>query len=232
MKKQRSIKSFYLLLAILIIFLFCYDYTADQTRDTFTYLALGDSYTIGESVPESERWPVQLVNEINIKSTQLNAPNIIAKTGWRTDDLLNAMDKEPADKKYDIVSVLIGINNQFQGKSISQYKTDLRILFKKAISLCKKGEKGVFALSIPDYGVTPFGKDQKERIQKEIDKWNLVYKNISKEFNISFYNITEISRQAEHEPDLIASDKLHPNGKMYLLWVKHIIKDVKSKLNQ
>jgi lysophospholipase L1-like esterase len=232
MKRQQPIKSVYLQLAIFIVFLFSNDYMAGQTLDTFTYLALGDSYTIGESVPESERWPVQLVNEINIKSTRINAPNIIAKTGWRTGDLLNAIDKEPDDKRYDIVSVLIGVNNQFQGKSIFQYTTDLRTLFKKAISLCKKGEKGVFALSIPDYGVTPFGKDQKERIQKEIDQWNLVYENISEEFNISFYNITEISRQAEQEPDLIAFDKLHPSGKMYLLWVKHIIKDVEYKLVQ
>ena len=224
------IKYIYLPLYIFIFLCFNYQLLLSQGSRPYNFIALGDSYTIGESVSNSERWPALLINELNNKGLKLTQPKIIAKTGWRTDDLLNAMDKEAADEKYDIVSVLIGVNNQFQGKSISQYKTDLRTLFKKAISLCKKGEKGVFALSIPDYGVTPFGKNQKERIQKEIDQWNLVYENISKEFNISFYNITEISRQAEQEPDLIAFDKLHPSGKMYLLWVKHIIKDVYFKL--
>lgn len=197
-----------------------------------TYLALGDSYTIGEKVSENERWPYQLAMELNKKGQRTAKPTIIAKTGWTTGDLLAAMkNKLKPKEKYDLVSVLIGANNQYQGKSISDYEKDLRILFQQAIDHAVQGKKGVFALSIPDYGVTPFGKAKGGNISKEIARFNAVCKKVCQDFGIDFYNIVPISKYAEVDSSLLAKDMLHPSGLMYTLWVSEILKDVQKKLN-
>jgi acyl-CoA thioesterase I len=199
----------------------------------FSYLALGDSYTIGESVPETERWPVQLAEQLRSRGYKMAAPRIIAKTGWTTEDLLRAMDNNlDAQQDFDLVSILIGVNNQYQGKSISEYESELRTIFRRAINHSKTLEKGVFAVSIPDYGYTPFGASNQEKISAEIDEFNAVFKKIANEFNVPFYNITPISREAVANPELIASDDLHPSGLMYKRWVELFINQITEKLPQ
>ncbi|HET7360689.1 MAG TPA: SGNH/GDSL hydrolase family protein [Salinimicrobium sp.] len=197
-----------------------------ENSEKITYLALGDSYTIGESVAERERWPVQLAEALNEMGFKVANPKIIAKTGWTTADLLRAMEQGTGQEKYDLVSVLIGVNNQYQGLSISEYEEDLRVIFEKAINLSSQGKNGVFVLSIPDYGTTPFGASNAEEIGKEIEKFNAVLRMVAEDFDLPFYNITPISKKAKTQPDLVADDGLHPSGKMYRLWVEEIIDEV------
>lgn len=195
------------------------------------YLALGDSYTIGESVEPEERWPVQLADSLRAAGLPMDDPRIIATTGWTTQDLLAAMDARLNNEKFDLVSVSIGVNNQYQGKSIDAYREDLYEIFKRAITHSASGVEGVFAVSIPDYGATPFGAQNAEEIGKELDEFNRVFEEVASEFNVDFYNITPISREAANKPELIADDNLHPSGEMYRLWVAHFFEEVKQKVD-
>lgn len=192
-----------------------------------TYLALGDSYTIGESVAESKRWPVQLAKGLNDRGIAMANPKIIATTGWRTDDLQKgiAEDKELLPS-YDLVSLLIGVNNQYQAKPIAQYEKEFEELIKSAIQFANNDPKKVFVVSIPDYGKTPFGAAKEKKIAKELDEYNRIAKHISLSYGIPFFNITPISRQAKERPELVAKDKLHPSGQMYTEWVDLFIDDV------
>ena len=224
---------------LLSLFLFSCSSTLDvrdnQEPDNpnYSYLALGDSYTIGESVLETERWPVQLAEGLRARGYKMAAPMIIAKTGWTTEDLLREIENElNIQRDFDLVSILIGVNNQYQGKRISEYEEDLRTIFNKAVNHSKTLEKGVFAVSIPDYGYTPFGSANQEEISAEIDRFNEVFNRIADEFNVPFYNITPISREAGNNPDLIATDGLHPSELMYKRWVDKIINQVAEKLPQ
>lgn len=201
-----------------------------ETSKEITYLALGDSYTIGESVEVPQRWPVQLVAGLNKKGFHVTAPKIIAQTGWTTGDLLRAMGNELKGKKFDLVSVLIGVNNQYQGKSIAEYEEDLHIIFESAINHSTYGKDGVFVVSIPDYGATPFGASNAEEIEREIKKFNAVFKKVATAYKLPFYNITPISKYAKTQPGLVAEDGLHPSGKMYRLWVAEFIDEVAALL--
>lgn len=199
----------------------------------YSYLALGDSYTIGESVAEKDRWPVQLVAALHERDYKVAPPKIIAKTGWTTGNLLAAMRSElNYTRKFDLVSISIGVNNQYQGKNIEDYEEELHEIFKLALNHSKLREKGVFALSIPDYGVTPYGEDNAETIGEEIDEFNAVFRRVASEFEVDFYNITPISREAERNPELIAEDGLHPSGLMYRYWVDEIIDEIPQMLPQ
>jgi lysophospholipase L1-like esterase len=186
------------------------------------YLALGDSYTIGESVAEKDRWPNQLADQLKIAH-----PKIIATTGWRTDDLAGAIKSADLKDDYDLVSLLIGVNNQFQGKSATQYEIEFEELLKTSIQLAKGKTKNVFVVSIPDYGFTPYGKPKQVIITKQIDEFNAINKRITEKFKIAYFNITEISRKGLEDPTLVAEDGLHPSGKMYAAWVDLIIKKMK-----
>jgi lysophospholipase L1-like esterase len=186
------------------------------------YLALGDSYTIGESVAEKDRWPNQLADQLKIAH-----PKIIATTGWRTDDLAGAIKSADLKDEYDLVSLLIGVNNQFQGKSATQYEIEFEELLKTSIKLGKGKTKNVFVVSIPDYGFTPYGKPKQVIITKQIDEFNAINKRIAEKFKIAYFNITEISRKGLEDPTLVAEDGLHPSGKMYAAWVDLIIKKMK-----
>lgn len=199
-------------------------------EDPLRYLALGDSYTIGESVDPDERWPVQLAERLRSEGLEIQDPRIIATTGWTTQDLLRAMDAQLNNEKFDLVSVSIGVNNQYQGKSIAEYREDLYEIFKRAITHSEKGVDGVFAVSIPDYGVTPFGAENAEEIGRELEEFNKVFREVATEFNIDFYNITPISKRAASEPELTAEDNLHPSGEMYRLWVDHFYQNVQQKV--
>jgi lysophospholipase L1-like esterase len=213
-----NIKAFLLLVFTLLS-------TSMQAQER-KYLALGDSYTIGESVSEAERWPNQLTDSLNRKGFKIGRPTIIATTGWRTDNLKNAMNIAQLKPEYDLVSLLIGVNNQYQGKPADQYAKEFEDLLKTAIHLAKGKKENVIVVSIPDYGYTPFGKPKQEAITKAIDLFNEINARITYQYKVQYFNITEISRDGLTEPNLVASDGLHPSGKMYAEWVELIVKDL------
>lgn len=200
---------------------------AQTSKGPLKYLALGDSYTIGESVNENERWPVQLAQALTEKGTSVAKPKIIAVTGWRTDNLKNGINIAQLKDEYDMVSLLIGVNNQYQGKSIDEYIIAFEDLLKTAIQLAGGKRPNVFVVSIPDYGFTPFGKSKQEKITRELDEYNAINKRITESYGVMYFNITDISRKGLDDPELVASDGLHPSGKQYTLWVERIMKDLK-----
>ena len=187
------------------------------------YLALGDSYTIGESVAEDLRWPNQLVEQLNQKEKVFDRATIVAKTGWTTDELLEGMKNNNLKKRYDYVSLLIGVNNQYRGRSQENFKAEFTALLGKSIALAGGKKERVFVLSIPDWGVMPFAKGRNQKqIGLEIDQFNAIIKKVCALYEVSFYDITPISRRATNQTELIASDGLHPSGKMYSLWVEKV----------
>lgn len=195
----------------------------------FTYLALGDSYTIGESVKEEERYPVMLAKELNQAQIPINSPDIIARTGWTTDELLSAIEKKSPPNTYDLVSLLIGVNNQYRGYSVDAYRKEFEILLKIAIEKAQGNKNRVFVLSIPDYGATPFAKNSDTaKIAHEIDIFNSVNREISQLYGVKYFDITPISREAKDNAQLIAKDGLHPSGPMYKEWVALILNDVRA----
>ena len=200
-----------------------------QTNPTspIKFLALGDSYTIGESVKEEERWPEQLATALRKKKHTVEKPRIIATTGWRTDDLMQAIAKANLKPNYNLVSLLIGVNNQYQGKSPKEYAPEFEELLKIAIQLAGGKKENVFVVSIPDYGFTPFGKPKQEQISKALDEFNSINKKISDAIGVQYFNITDISRKGFVQPELVADDKLHPSGEMYRLWVERIVQSLK-----
>ena len=194
------------------------------------YLALGDSYTIGQSVATTDRYPIQLANELLRDSINIDTTYIIAKTGWRTDNLISAIESAQLPIQFDLVSLLIGVNNQYQNRPIEQYEQEFTALITTAISFADGDRTKVFVLSIPDYGYTSFGKNNQEKISLAIDQYNEINKTIASEFDVSYFDITPISRNGLAQPALIASDGLHPSGEMYRRWVELIYSDVKRKL--
>lgn len=184
------------------------------------YLALGDSYTIGESVAESERWPVYLAARLASEGISIESPKIIAKTGWRTDQLKDAIEADSeVNTDWDLISLLIGVNNQYQGKTVESYEIEFENLVEMALKLAGGNAEKVFIVSIPDYGKTPFGAAKATQIAKELKAYNKVNKAIAKKYDIQYFNITPISEKAKNDLELVAEDKLHPSGKMYKEWV-------------
>jgi lysophospholipase L1-like esterase len=216
---------------LLTLFLFVSFHAMAQklvVREEVKLLALGDSYTIGESVAASSRWPVQLVDSLQKRGVDCLQPRIIATTGWRTDNLKNAISKAKfkKDEVYNLVSLLIGVNNYYQGKSVESYAPEFEELLKTAIQLARGDKSSVFVLSIPDYGYTPFGKENQQKISEGIDAYNAVNKSISDKYGVKYYNITDISRRGLDDPALVAADGLHPSETMYSQWVEVILKDI------
>jgi len=188
----------------------------------FSFLALGDSYTIGEGVNENERWPNQFVEVAYENGLDFEKPEIIAETGWKTYDLLNAISQTNFTQKYDYVSLLIGVNNQFNSRSIDEFEEDLNKLMDKMNSL-KKSNGSIIIVSIPDWGYTPFGNSyNREVISSEINLFNNSLINFANSYGLKYVDVTEISRRALNESNLLASDNLHPSGLMYLEWAKKI----------
>ena len=190
--------------------------------DNLSFLALGDSYTIGESVSQDQRWPNQMVDIALNQDVFFDQPNIIAKTGWRTEQLIDTLNKINFNKKFDYVSLMIGVNNQYSLKPIDIFRSDLIKLLDMSIGYSIKRDN-VVLISIPDWGVTPFAEGYDRNIIKEdIDQFNSVIKDIANTNNILYVDVTEISRRAMIEKDLIANDSLHPSGKMYKEWAEKI----------
>ena len=221
-------------LPILLFFLLtnCTNGTPDPATDSeeaVSYLALGDSYTIGESVDASERFPVLLANELEERGIPVDGPTIIARTGWTTADLQKGIaEADLREEGYDLVSLLIGVNNQYQGKSLTAYKREFTELLLRSIKLAGGAKENVVVLSIPDYGYTPFGQSRQETISTEIDRFNAVNKQVTDSIGVSYINITPISRNGLSDPALVAGDDLHPSGKMYAQWVALMLEEVKE----
>jgi len=193
------------------------------------FLALGDSYTIGQSVSTSERWPNQLVSELSSQGFNVAELRIIAQTGWRTDNLQSAISQLLPLTGYNLVSLLIGVNNQFQGGSIQTYTQQFDDLLQQAIWLAGNDPRHVFVLSIPDYAYTPFGGGN-SAISAAIDEFNSVNRFITETYNVRYIDITPISRKGLEDPSLVAIDGLHPSGKMYGLWVQEIVRYIEKEV--
>lgn len=199
---------------------------------TYKYLALGDSYTIGESVCETCNYPKQLADSLDQVSQEKISVKIIAKTGWTTSDLLSAIEEENPSKDYDLVTLLIGVNNQYQDKAFSLYEKEFPELLNMAIDFAKGKPENVLVLSIPDYAFTPFGKKsgKAEKITSELKKYNAFAEKIASEKGVSFENITTITQQGLDNPVLVASDGLHPSEVAYKKFVEKIFAFAKSTL--
>jgi lysophospholipase L1-like esterase len=210
-----------------------YDMELTQTnRSPYNYLALGDSYTIGESVEAEGSFPYQLAAELTKAKHPISKPDIIATTGWTTDELIDAISKsDTKDKKYDLVTLLIGVNNQYRGYNQETYRAEFIQLLNTAIAHANGNKNRVFVLSIPDWGVTPFadGRDRSQ-IAYEIDLFNAINKQETQKAGVAYIDITPISKQAAIDPTLNAEDGLHPSAKMYGLWVKEVLPVVEKGL--
>ncbi len=211
------------------LFLMLIGAACSTSRKGVSYLALGDSYTIGESVPVNHNFPYQLADSISRNGRKYESPSIIARTGWRTDQLIKAVESAHLEKEYDLVTLLIGVNNEFQGRSLQEYERDFRILCQKAIELAGNKTDRVYILSIPDYGYTPFGEKNRERISQRIDLFNASNQRISDSLSLHYIDITGISRRGLNETGLVAADGLHPAAGMYALWVEEILKSMNIK---
>ena len=184
------------------------------------YLALGDSYTIGESVEVSERWPNQLADFLKAGGMPTEV-TIIARTGWTTKELWEGIRAQQINPPYDLVSLLIGVNNQYRSYDIKEYCEQFIFLLNKSIEYAGGNSKRVIVLSIPDWGVTPFAKGQADKqIAKEIDAFNAVNREEAERAGTYYVDVTPISREAAHDSALIALDGLHPSEKMYVEWAK------------
>jgi len=203
-----------------------------HAKQKLTYLALGDSYTIGESVQAQRSFPYQLAAALKQQGIILTEPQIVARTGWTTDELISAIHADNIKEHYDLVTLLIGVNNQYRGYDINIYKAEFRQLLKKAITFAKGNKDRVYVLSIPDWGVTPYaaGRDA-HIIATEIDAYNAIASEACLKEGVKFQDITSISRKALQDPELTAKDGLHPSDKMYGLWVEQIIGAIRKPLN-
>lgn len=188
-----------------------------------SFLALGDSYTLGEQVLLAESFPYQALQLLRGKGLEITAPEIIATTGWTTDELSAAIAQTGFLKSYDLVTLLIGVNNQYRGRSADEFAGEFEALLKQAIGFTGDQNKNVFVFSIPDWGVTPFadGRDR-STIAKEIDAYNAICKEIASKYQCTFIDITISQRGESGNAEMLAADGLHPSGKEYAKWAKRL----------
>ncbi|MEO6830848.1 MAG: SGNH/GDSL hydrolase family protein [Chitinophagaceae bacterium] len=187
------------------------------------YLALGDSYTIGESVPTLANFPHQLVSILQEKDGQITPPRIIATTGWTTDELAAAIREAKIQDSFSLVTLLIGVNNQYRGRSLENYKEEFASLLNHAIVFANGHARHVVVLSIPDWGVTPFaeGRDR-SAIAQEIDAYNAAAKEISLAHTCAWLDITDSTKENGQKAEFLAKDGLHPSGKEYAIWAERL----------
>lgn len=193
---------------------------------SYTYLALGDSYTIGEGVAEEDRWPARLAALLRDEGIALADPRIIATTGWTTDELASAMDAAEPLGQWDFVSLLIGVNNQYRGRDVDDYVGEFATLLQRAIALAGGRAGRVLVLSIPDWGATAFARDSGRdlaQIAAELDAYNEAAKEICASLGVAFVDITGISRDRGDAPGMLAADGLHPSAAMHARWVEAVL---------
>ena len=214
-----------LIITIVLISILTSQYSILKMSDKHTMLCLGDSYTIGESVSESERFPNQCIALLEKQNIHFEKPHIIAKTGWTTDELMHAIAQEKLTGTFDCVTLLIGVNNQYRGYDKDVYRKEFKELLQTALKYANGNTSHVFIVSIPDWGATPFGAaDGKGRspqqIGQEIDQYNAIAKEEAEKRKVHFTDINPFSKKATSDPSLIANDNLHPSGKMYAEWAR------------
>ncbi|MFC5436470.1 SGNH/GDSL hydrolase family protein [Rhodanobacter umsongensis] len=194
------------------------------------YLALGDSYTIGEAVAASGRWPAELVQRLRSAGVAIDDPLIVATTGWTTDELAQGMEAAALAPAYDLVTLQIGVNNQYRGRTTAEYREQFTALLDRAIVLAGGHAVHVVVVSIPDWGVTRFAREQgrdRARIAAELDAYNAIARDVSLRAGAAFVDVTDISRA---HPGLVADDGLHPSAAQYALWVRAIEPVVRAAL--
>ena len=202
-----------------------------MAADKMSYLALGDSYTIGEGVEEKDRYPNQVVALLQESGINFSEPKIIATTGWTTDELKKGIQDSAIDgETYDFVTLLIGVNNQYRGRPVADYRDEFRQLLEDAVTFAKGNKSHVAVLSIPDWGVTPFavnrGSDQ-EQVAQEIDQYNQAKREITQEMGVAYIDITEHYRIKGMNPESVVSDQLHPSQLIYQFWAEKLVEIVK-----
>ncbi|WP_245704511.1 SGNH/GDSL hydrolase family protein [Daejeonella rubra] len=196
-----------------------------------TYLALGDSYTVGDAVYQKESFPFQLVDQLNAAGIKTSDPDVVAYTGWTTSNLIDGIKQAKLKEKYDFVTLLIGVNNQYMKFSKETYRKEFAELLNTAISHSAGGRATVFVISIPDWGVTPFGQLKNPvEVTIEIDAFNKINREEAFNARVHYIDITPGSRLAENDQSLTSADSLHPSGKMYAEWVKQLLPMVKKEL--
>jgi len=209
--------------------------SSQAQQKSLTYLALGDSYTIGEGVELSDRYPVQLVQEWNkTAKNQFASPLIIAKTGWTVDELEAGIQATPtAAEGYDLVTLLIGVNNQYRGRTVESYAQDFEKMLLRAIAFARGNKAHVIVLSIPDWGVTPFaiskGVDPTQ-VANQIDDYNETKKAICTKNGVKYIDITAEYRIAGALPEGVVADELHPSSLIYKKWMEKLLLEV-QKMN-
>lgn len=200
---------------------------------TLRYLALGDSYTVGEGVEPSGSWPVQLARALRAEGIALADPEVIATTGWTTDELDAAIDQAAPGSDFDLASLAVGVNNQYRGRGADEYREQFAALLERAIGFAGGRPRRVFVLSIPDWGVTPFaaqsGRDT-EVIARELDAFNAIAAQRCRERGVAFIDITPASRARGAEPAMLAGDGLHPSAAMYAEWTRLALPVVRGLL--
>ena len=197
---------------------------SEQAIGTNTrYLALGDSYTIGEGVPTEGTWPFQLATALRARGVALDDPEVIATTGWTTDELAAAIDEAAPQGPYALVSLLIGVNNQYRGRPLAEYRQQFEQLLQRAIALAGENPQRVLVLSTPDWGITPFavenGRDAAQ-IAREIDDFNAAEQACCGDYGVAFVDITPASRDGGDQPQMLVDDRLHPSARMYHRWME------------
>jgi lysophospholipase L1-like esterase len=201
------------------------------TSGAARWLALGDSYTIGQGVAEEARWPIQLAAWLREQGTPIGAPEIIATTGWTTDDLARAIEQRSPRGPYKLVTLLIGVNDQYGGRDVEEYRPRFRALLQQAIELAGGRAAHVIVLSIPDWGVTPFAtRFDPAEVSAEIVRYNAVNLEETNRTGAIYIDITPRSRLADSDPTLLADDGLHPSAKMYDSWVQLILPAARAAL--
>jgi len=196
----------------------------DVPSTPLRYLALGDSYTIGQNVPPEDRWPVQLADMLNQEGLTIEPPEIIAQTGWTTGNLKQAIADQDPQGPYNLVTLLIGVNNQYQGRSLEEFRTELKELLATALAFTDGEKSHLIVVTIPDYGITPFAANSDtEKIASELEQFNQVVIEEAALVEAPLVDIREIWLQAKDDTSLIADDGLHPSGAMYTLWAQAVL---------
>ncbi len=194
-------------------------------------LSLGDSYTIGEAVPAAEAWPMQLATLLRARGMAVATPTIIARTGWTTSELSRGIDVENPSSSYDLVTLLIGVNDQFRGHNVDDYRAGFRALLERAVGFANRRPSHVIVLSIPDWGLTPFadGRDR-QRISADIDAFNVVNRDETSRAGARYVDVTGALRRAQSDRDSLAPDGLHPSGRLYAIWSRLVLSEALAAL--